>query len=75
MGHAIQHKKCKVMHCGHLNPKHTYMMGGERLSSTDEERDVGVMVTASLKPSAQCAKAARIAATVLGADFENLPLP
>ena len=58
-------KKCKVMHCGHSNPKHTYAMCGEQLSATEEERDVGVTVTASLKPSAQCAKAARTAATVL----------
>ncbi len=59
-------KKCKVMHLGHANPKHVYTMNGEALESTDEERDVGVTITSSLKPSAQCAKAAKTANSVLG---------
>ncbi len=59
-------KKCKVMHCGHSNPRTPYTMGNEQLSTTEEERDVGVAVMATLKSSAQCAKAARTAATVLG---------
>ena len=33
---------------------------------TSEERDIGVLVTANLKPAAQCAKAARTASVVLG---------
>jgi hypothetical protein len=36
------------------------------LDTTEEERDIGVMVTTrTLRPTAQCAKAARTAATVL----------
>ena len=33
---------------------------------TEEERDIGVIVTDNLKPAAQCSKAARMAQAVLG---------
>ena len=56
-------RKCKVMHVGHANPRYDYTMGGTRLEKTDEERDLGVVMTSKLKVSKQCAKAAQ---TVLG---------
>ena len=65
-GMAFNVKKCKVMHFGSRNPKHQYTMGGQVLEVTEEERDIGVMVTNNLKPSAQCSKAARTAKAVLG---------
>jgi ribonuclease P/MRP protein subunit RPP40 len=40
-------------------------MNGQALETT-EERDMGVAVSANLKPAAQCFKAARTAQTVLG---------
>jgi ribonucleases P/MRP protein subunit RPP40 len=58
--------KCKVIHMGHKNPKHVYQMNGQELEVTAEERDIGVMVADNLKPSVQCAKAARTAQSVLG---------
>jgi hypothetical protein len=58
--------KCKVMHLGHRNPNYEYQMGGQVLSATQEEKDIGVTVTENLKPSAQCARAARTAQAVLG---------
>jgi hypothetical protein len=58
-------KKCKVMHVGFNNPGHTYTMNNQQLEVTEEERDIGVCVTKSLKPSQQCAQAARSAQTVL----------
>ncbi len=58
--------KCKVMHMGHANQKHDYYMSGQQLEKSEEERDIGVMITSNLKPSAQCAKAARTAQGVLG---------
>jgi hypothetical protein len=58
--------KCKVMHMGHKNPRHVYQMNGQVLEASSEERDIGVVVTENLKPSAQCAKAARTAQSVLG---------
>ncbi len=58
--------KCKVMHMGHANQKHDYYMDGQQLEKSEEERDIGMMITSSLKPSAQCAKASRTAQGVLG---------
>ncbi len=59
-------KKCKVMHLGHNNPRQCYRMAGQVLEVTEEERDIGVMVSSTLRPSAQCARAAKTASTVLG---------
>jgi hypothetical protein len=59
-------KKCKVMHLGRTNRNSEYSMGGTVLDVTKEERDLGVIVTDNLKPSAQCAKAAKTAQFVLG---------
>jgi hypothetical protein len=58
--------KCKVMHMGTSNPGYQYQMSGQDLEKTDEERDIGVMISANLKPVAQCAKAAKTAQAVLG---------
>ena len=59
--------KCKVMHLGRRgNPGHVYMMGDTVLENTTSEKDIGVMVQDSLKPSLHCAKAAARANSVLG---------
>jgi Reverse transcriptase (RNA-dependent DNA polymerase)/Endonuclease-reverse transcriptase len=58
--------KCKVMQVGRRNEPHTYSLNGIQLEYTEEERDIGVLVSKTLKPSAQCCKAARTATTVLG---------
>ena len=63
---AFQHKKCKVMHVGRNNPQNVYTMEGQQLESTEVERDIGVMMTNALKPSAQCAKALQTGQAVLG---------
>jgi hypothetical protein len=44
----------------------TYMMSGKVLGKTEEERDIGVSKTKSLKPSIRCAKAAKTDSIVLG---------
>ena len=63
--------KCKVIHFGKKNPGYSYTMGGFApagvvLEAVEEEKDVGVMVSNTLKPSSQCAKAAKKANQVLG---------
>jgi hypothetical protein len=58
--------KCKVMKFGRNNPNYEYEMRGQKLEEVDSERDIGVMVSSNLKPSAQCAKAAGTARAVLG---------
>lgn len=59
-------EKCKVMHTGTKNPAHEYEMAGRRLEVTEEEKDIGVVVTKNLRPGKQCAKAAQTARAVLG---------
>ena len=65
-GMAFNVQKCKIMHVGHSNPHHEYSMGGGKLETTEEERDLGVIMSRKLKPGPQCAKAARTAQMVLG---------
>ena len=43
----------------------TYSMNNTVLDTTVEERELGVVMSATLKPKAQCAKAARTTQTVL----------
>jgi hypothetical protein len=53
--------KPKVMHAGQRNPGHEYTMSRRKLAATNEERDIGIIVCSSLRPSAQCSKAAGMA--------------
>ena len=64
-------KKCKIMHFGRTNPHNSYCMGGYApagtvLEKVSQEKDIGVIVSDSLKPFNQCAKAAKKANSVLG---------
>ena len=36
--------KCKIMHLGPTNPKHTNTIGGTNLAVTSEEKDLGVLI-------------------------------
>ena len=53
------------MHIGMKNPRNQFSMGGQVMDTTKEEKDIGVTVACNLKPSAQCAKAARTVQAVL----------
>ena len=50
--------KCKVMHCGRNNPASTYTLTQDgqttQLLKTTQERDLGVMVEDTLKPTLHC---------------------
>ena len=59
-------EKCKVMHVGGRNRGFKYQMAGQDMKETDIEKDLGVLVCDKLKPSEQCAKAAKKANAVLG---------
>jgi ribonucleases P/MRP protein subunit RPP40 len=65
-GMSLNVAKCKVIHFGRNNPEFEYHMQGQRLEKVERECDIGVIVHKSLKPAAQCAKAAGTARTVLG---------
>ncbi|RMC09050.1 hypothetical protein DUI87_14054 [Hirundo rustica rustica] len=46
--------KCQVLHFGHNNPMHCYRLGTVWLDSAQEERDLGVLVTAPEHEPAVC---------------------
>ena len=58
--------KCHIMHLGRENKKYKYTMGGQDLGTSEFEKDIGVLIKDNLKPSLQCAKAAKTANAVLG---------
>jgi hypothetical protein len=64
-GMSFNKEKCKIMHVGHNNPGYDYFMQGTKLAVIEEEKDVGVIIHKSLKPSRQCQKAASTATGVL----------
>ena len=46
--------KCHVLHACTANQEENYSLLGSAISSVDRERDLGVVITADLKSSAQC---------------------
>ena len=58
--------KCHILHLGGRNERYEYNMEGRVLEPVEFEKDVGVIVHQSLKPSMQCAKAAARANGILG---------
>jgi len=50
--------KCNVLHIGHSNPKLFYALGANILEPVSVMRDLGVLVSSGLTPSAQCTSAA-----------------
>ena len=59
-------EKCKVLHLGRKNQRFEYMMDGKRIQAVEEEKDLGVWVSDTMKPSIQCERAARDANAALG---------
>ena len=65
-GMTFNASKCKVVHCGNKNPRNAYLMNGVQLGVAREERDLGIIVGDTMKPSSQCAAAARAGNFALG---------
>src|SRR6218665_3149406 len=59
-------EKCSVMRMGKRNQELWYVMGGKVLKVSEEERDLGVIMHRSAKPSWQCAEASKMANSTLG---------
>ena len=58
-GMAFNEAKCKIMHFGANNRKTKYFMNGNEMEVATEEKDLGVWVSATMKPSKQCTVAAK----------------
>ena len=58
--------KCHVLQAGTANQEENYSLLVSALSSVDKERDLGVVITADLKSSAQCIAAEQKALKILG---------
>ena len=54
------------MHFGVKNQQWKYTMNGQEIEEVETEKDVGVLVATTLKPSLQCSSAAGKANGVLG---------
>ena len=48
-----------VLHMGKRNQELSYEMGGKVLKVSEEERDLGVIMHRSAKPSRQCTEASK----------------
>ena len=59
-------EKCKVMHFGYNNPFLEYTMGGSKLTMTESEKDLGVVIHSTFRPAAHIANCVKKANQMLG---------
>ena len=64
--------KCTVIHLGKNNKQHKYKMGDKGLKTSSKERDLGVVVDSTGKPTEQCIMAVKKANTMLGMIKRNI---
>ena len=65
-GMTFNEAKCRIIHAGNNNPRTAYFMNGRKIEEAEEEKDLGVWVTSSMKPAKQCSVAAKNANFALG---------
>ena len=58
--------KCSVMHIGHNNMQSNYNMSNHQLPTTDQQRDLGTIITKELKWQKQTEKSCKTAHRALG---------
>lgn len=59
-------EKCKILHFGNKNPMHNYTMNDVPIQAISSEKDLGIIIQDTAKPSQQCAKAVQKANQVMG---------
>jgi ribonuclease P/MRP protein subunit RPP40 len=64
--------KCTVMHMGRNNKEVVYKMGTNEIKVSTQEKDLGVIVDKSGKPSEQCIVAVKKANGILGMIKRNI---
>ena len=63
--------KCSVMHIGHNNMQSNYNMSNQQLPKTDQQQDLGIIITKDLKWQKQTEKSCKTANRVLGFNARN----
>ena len=58
--------KCSVIHIGHNNMKSNYNISNQQLPTTNQQRDLGIIITKDLKWKKQSKKSCKTAKRVLG---------
>ena len=62
----VMHIGCSVMHIGHNNMKSNYNMSNQQLPTTDQQRDLGIIISKDLKWQKQTEKSCKAANRVPG---------
>jgi len=63
---------CKVLHVYWVNPKHRYRLGGKRIESSPEEKDLGLLVDEEPNMTLQCVLTAQKAKCILGCNPSSM---
>ena len=58
-------QKCHILHLGRNNLLFEYTLGEDKVACVEEEKDIGVLITSSLKPGRKCEQAAGVANRIL----------
>ena len=66
--------KCKVLHIGSSNDHTNYTMNGSDLPETIQEKDLGIIISADLKPSKHCTEVVNTANKLIGFIGKTLEL-
>ena len=64
--------KCKIMHVGRQHIRDPYLMGGQVLAVTQQEKDLGIILNTKLGSSEQTKEARKRALRMLGAINRNV---